>query len=100
MEVKGDQTNTKLRIFQSNVKSVLFYGSETWRTSKETTRKLQNFINGCLRGIGGLRWYKITNEELRERTTEETLVMDRTYNETDRKHCKTCTILEPPGKEN
>ena len=70
-KAKEIKTNTKLRIFQSNVKLVLFYGSETWKTTKETIRKLQTFVNGCLRRIEGLRWYdKITNEELRERTRQ------------------------------
>ena len=36
-------TQTKIRIFNSNVKSVLLYGSETWRTTKKTTRKVQTF---------------------------------------------------------
>ena len=31
-------THTKVRLFSSNVKSVLLYGSETWRTTKTTTR--------------------------------------------------------------
>ena len=30
---KAISTHTKLRIFNSNVKSVLLYGSETWRTT-------------------------------------------------------------------
>ena len=39
-------TQTKIGIFNSNVKSVLLYGSE--RTTKNTTRKVQTFINNCL----------------------------------------------------
>ena len=31
---KEIRTRTKLRIFNSNVKSVLLYGCETWRTTK------------------------------------------------------------------
>ena len=31
-------TRTKLRIFRSNVKSVLLYGSETWKVAKTTTQ--------------------------------------------------------------
>ena len=41
-------TRTKLRIFRSNVKSVLLYGSETWKVVKTTTTKLQTFVNRCL----------------------------------------------------
>ena len=40
---------TKLRIFNSNVKPVLLYGAETWRTTVNTTYKIQTFINTCLR---------------------------------------------------
>jgi hypothetical protein len=36
---------TKLRILCSNVKSVLLYGSETWKVIKTTTSKLQTFVN-------------------------------------------------------
>ena len=34
---------TKLRIFRSNVKSVLLYGSETWKVAKTAISKLQVF---------------------------------------------------------
>ena len=39
---------TKLRIFCSNVNSVLLYGSETWKVAKTTISKLQVFVNRCL----------------------------------------------------
>ena len=42
---------TKMRIFESNVKSVLLYGCQTWKITKNITRKLQNFVNNCLRKI-------------------------------------------------
>ena len=42
---------TKLRIFNSNVKSVLLYGSECWKLRKDLTRKLRVFVNRCLRTI-------------------------------------------------
>ena len=47
-------TTTKIRIFNSNVKSVLLYGSETWRMTEKTVSKLQTFINRCLRRILGI----------------------------------------------
>ena len=37
--------STKIRIFNSNVKSVLFYGAETWRTTVASDKKIQSFIN-------------------------------------------------------
>ncbi|GAB0098093.1 hypothetical protein DMENIID0001_137900 [Sergentomyia squamirostris] len=47
---------TKLRIFNSNVKSVLLYGCETW-ASKENINRLQNILRS--------RWpQKISNKDL------------------------------------
>ena len=65
------KTATKIRFFNSNVKSVLLYGSETWRTTKTTTKKIQTFVNGCLRKILQIHWpEKITNIELWQRTKQ------------------------------
>ena len=33
--------HTKIRLFNSNVKPVLLYGSETWRTTRATTKMIQ-----------------------------------------------------------
>ena len=61
----------KLRIFLSNVKSVLLYGSETWKVAKTTTSKLQVFVNRCLRRILNIYWPEvISNEELWRRAEE------------------------------
>jgi len=46
-------THTKIRLFNSNVKSVLLREAETWRTIKAIIRKIQTFINSCLHRI---RW--------------------------------------------
>jgi hypothetical protein len=55
----------KIRIFNTNVKSILLYGCETWKTTNQITRRLQTFINKCLRRIMNIKWTdKITNEEL------------------------------------
>lgn len=65
---------TKLRIFNSNVKTILLYGSETWRTTLNITSKLQTFTNRCLRRILGIFWpNKINNSDLWERTKQETV---------------------------
>ena len=57
--------NTKIRIFNTNVKSVLLYGCETWKTTKSIMDKLQVFINNCLRYILRIWWpNKISNIEL------------------------------------
>jgi hypothetical protein len=52
-------TRTKLRIFRSNVKSVLLYGSETWKVMNTTTSKLQTFVNRCLRRILSIHWPEV-----------------------------------------
>ena len=60
---------TKLRIFDTNVKSVLLYGLETWRSMKLLIKKLQTFINKCLKMILNIHWPEvISNEELWGRT--------------------------------
>ena len=63
---------TKLRIFNSNVKSVLLYGCETRRTTQTMQRKIQTFFNTCLRRIYKIQWQeKIQNEGLWERVGQE-----------------------------
>ncbi|VDP35721.1 unnamed protein product [Schistosoma margrebowiei] len=58
-------TNTKVRIFNTNVKTVLLYGAETWRTTKAIIQKIQVFINSCLRKILRIRWPDaISNNQL------------------------------------
>ncbi|VDP57991.1 unnamed protein product [Schistosoma mattheei] len=44
-------TNTKVRIFNTNVKTVLLHGAETWRTTKAIIKKIQVFVNSCLHKI-------------------------------------------------
>jgi len=66
--------HTKLRLFRSNVKSVLLYGAETWRTTKTTLQTVQAFINRCLRRILNIFWPEtISNKELWTRTGEVTV---------------------------
>ena len=69
---KEISTKTKLRIFNSNVKSVLLYGSETWRTTKTMLQRIQTFINTCLRRIYRIHWpERIKNEDLWERAQQK-----------------------------
>ncbi|VDP47404.1 unnamed protein product [Schistosoma margrebowiei] len=64
-------TNTKVKIFNTNVKTVLLYGVETWRTTKAIIQKKQVFINSCLRKILRIRWPDtISNNQLWERTNQ------------------------------
>ena len=69
---KAIRTTTKLRIFNSNVNSILFYGCETWRTTKTMLQKIQTFFNTSLRRIYKIGWpEKIKNEDLLERAGQE-----------------------------
>ena len=62
---------TKVTIFNSNVKSVLLYGSETWKHTKALYLQLKAFVNTCLRQILRIRWPDtISNEELWRRTRQ------------------------------
>ena len=65
---------TKVKIFNSNVKSVLMYGSECWRITMGDIRKCEAFQNRCLRRILRIYWpNKISNQQLRERTNTQTI---------------------------
>ena len=66
------RTKTKLKLFNSNVKTVLLYGSETWKHTKKLEQKLQVFINTCLRRILRIHWPdRISNQELWRRTKQK-----------------------------
>ncbi|KAK6961603.1 hypothetical protein BgiMline_034327 [Biomphalaria glabrata] len=47
---------TKIRLMSSNVKDVLLYGAETWRTTKTAIRKVQPFIDSFQRRILHIHW--------------------------------------------
>ncbi|VDO85108.1 unnamed protein product [Schistosoma margrebowiei] len=64
-------TNIRVRIFNTIVKAVLLYGAETWRTTATTIKKVQVFINSCLRKILNIHWPDtISNSLLWERTNQ------------------------------
>ena len=52
---KALSIRNKIRIFNIYVKSVLLYGSETWRVTNTLTLKLQTFTNRWLRNILNIR---------------------------------------------
>ena len=67
---------TKLRIYQSNVRSTLLYASETWRTNKKLESKLRGFQGRCLRRILKVRWQeKVCSEEIWRRTGMNNIVL-------------------------
>lgn len=64
----------KLKIFRSNVVSVLLYGSETWRNVQSLICRLQVFVNKCLRKICGIFYPNvISNVELHTKTNQQPL---------------------------
>jgi len=63
---------TKLKIFNSSVKAILFYASESWTILQQTINRLEVFVNRCLQRILGVhRPDKITNKELWTQTGQE-----------------------------
>ncbi|GFS12513.1 hypothetical protein ElyMa_006699500, partial [Elysia marginata] len=55
----------------SAIKSVLLYGCEAWNASTMCIKRIQVFINRCLRRILRIKWTdKISNESLWERTRQ------------------------------
>jgi hypothetical protein len=60
---------TKIKLFNVYVKSVLLYGCQTWLVTCDIRRKLQSFVNRCLRYIMKIWWPRvISNEKLWEMT--------------------------------
>ena len=63
---------TKLRLYQSNVLSVLMYGSECWRMTERDSSRLAAFHTTCLRRIMRVFWLnKISNSRLLQVTKQE-----------------------------
>jgi hypothetical protein len=77
--------NTKLRIFNTNVKSVLLDGCETWKITQTISHKLQSFANTCLRTIINSRWPEVISmgknqaEANINRNSKKEMEVDRTY---------------------
>jgi len=50
---------SKTKIFNSTMKAVLLYASESWIITHRTINKLQVFINRCLRKTINVHWRRI-----------------------------------------
>jgi len=71
---------TRLKLYNSNVKTVLLYGSESWKTTQEIVRKLRVFTHKCLLIILGIRWpQQITNVEVRNICKQEDIMVSLTW---------------------
>jgi hypothetical protein len=55
MAVKSANQETKLKTFNSNVKSVLLYGSDL-ASQHSIEQRVQSYVNRCLRKIMSVRW--------------------------------------------
>ena len=67
--------HTKIRLYNSNVKSVLLYGSECWRVVKSDMTRVESFHNRCLRRICRIFWpNKISNRDLYTQTGSQSIV--------------------------
>ena len=101
---------TKIRLFNTNVKSVLLYGAETWRMNKTTLKRIQTFVNQCLRKILGIKWMdKVSNKDLcmgedkpssnRARNSQEKMGMAGPHIEKAKhQRYETGLDVEPPGQ--
>ena len=62
---------TKLRVYNASVISVLLYGSESWPLNNTLAARLDGFDSRALRRIEGITWSQhITNQALREQTQQ------------------------------
>ena len=69
---------SKIRLFKSNVLSVLLYAAESWKVTKSICQMLEVFQNKCLRKIMRIYWpNKISNTDLHERTGMQPISLSR-----------------------
>ena len=69
--------NTKIRIFRSNVVSVLLYGCESWKVTTTISRMLEVFQNRCRRRILNIFWPNtISNIELHRKTSTSSIMTE------------------------
>lgn len=68
---------TKLNIFNSNVKSTLLYGCETWNAATRDIQSVQVFVNKCLRKILHIYWPRtISNNRLWSETGHQPIHLE------------------------
>ena len=72
----GLSLQTKIRLYNALVISVLLYGSETWTLLKADEQRLEAFHMNCQRRILGIRWFHfVTNASVTSQTGEEGLAI-------------------------
>ena len=72
----GLSLQTKIRLYNALVISVLLYGSETRTLLEADERRLEAFHMNCQRRILGIRWFHfVTNASVTSQTGEEGLAI-------------------------
>ena len=79
---KNLSLNTKRKVYQACVLSVLLYGSECWIPLRKHLKKLDSFHNRCIRAVLGIsnkmQWQqRITSQEVRQRWGDTTSMSSR-----------------------
>jgi hypothetical protein len=67
-------------MFNCTIKSILLYGGETWKVDKETTHKLQTFLNKSQR--------KIHTKDTLARQNKQHRIVEQNKSRTSRNHSK------------
>ena len=77
---KGMSTETKNRIVNTLIWSVMMYGSESWTKRKNNIKQIDAAEMWLWRGILKIRWRdRVTNEEVRQRIRQEERLNDKIY---------------------
>ena len=101
---------SKLRLFNTLVKPVLLYGSETWKINEGDNRKLDIFFFKCLRRILQIRWpYVVSNRDILAKTKLKTISTEvkirrwkwvgHILRMEKNSNCETALTWTPEGKE-
>jgi len=76
-DLQHTPNNTEIRIFSTNVKSVVLYGCETWKLTKTIMHQLQVLVNRCIRRILKIFWpVQISNQEQWARAKQRTIELE------------------------
>ena len=74
---RKSSNNTKTRIFNTNVKSVLLYGCETQKLTKTIIHQLQVLVNRCIHRILKILWpVQISNQGLWARAKQKPIELE------------------------
>ncbi len=69
---------TKRRVYQAAVLSVLLYGAESWAIKIKSVRRLTSFHNRCVRSMMGVTRYQQWKERITSRRLAEAFGMEET----------------------